>query len=319
MRLAIVFVALVVLVSGAWAGDNPDVSAFISFQQNWRLQHTHPLPGSTVHAYVTFSGIDGGVTGVTFRLTDVMAEYPGVFSSCEFRLLDVADISIGDPYTGVWVALDGCEFPPYGDALSVAELRLEYVGGEACIQLLDHPEYPRWVCDCNDPGQFDYYYVEAHGTVGGENMWCPPGDFGIEVRCEPQTPPNPTHPPTYWYECQAGEPSTFLRIRVHDPNPTNYTNWLAPSGWVCGIEESGDETWAVWDDPEEDDPLLPGDAFRFQFDNPSPSVWGDWEFSGMTSGDIVLRPDGYGRRVHVPAAPTPAEGESWGMIKALYR
>jgi hypothetical protein len=31
--------------------------------------------------------------------------------------------------------------------------------------ILDHPDYPRWVIDCQDPGQVFYYCVRSHGGV----------------------------------------------------------------------------------------------------------------------------------------------------------
>lgn len=317
MRIAIAFLALLALAGAVSAGGNPGVTAYIDFDPPNFVHRIQPEPGATVHAYVCFSDLSMGLTTVCFRLTDAVSEYPDVFSSWSFENLLPGGLAIGDPFTGITLASTEC----MTDAVVVAGvLHLEYLGGEGCIELLDHPDYPRWVIDCNDPGQVDYYIASGHGTVGGQSTWCPPGAFDIDVRCEPQGSGNPSHPPTYWYDCHPSyyQLAPYFVVQVYDSDTTNYTNWVQPPGFVHAFEYQGSELWVAWRDTA----WYPGptrSAMRFQFDNPSPSVWGGWKFGGVTSEDFTSRPDGYGYRVHVPAAPTASEEQTWGAIKALYR
>ena len=319
IRTATVVLALFVLTGSALAGGNPGVTAYIDFDPPNSVHWVQPEPGATIHAYVCFSDLEMGLTSVCFRLNDVMSEFSGVFSSCSFVNLLPGGLSLGDPFTGIVLASSECE----SDAVVVVgELQLEYLGGDACIELLEHPDYPRSVFDCNAPSaEVDYYIHTANGTVGGESYWCPPSDVDIDVRCEPQAPGSPMHPPTYWYDCHPSyyQLAPYFAVRVFDSDTTNYTNWVQPEGFVHSFEYEGDELWVTWRDTA----WYPGparSALRFQFDNPNSAGWGGWRFGGMTSEDFTWKPDGYGFRVHVPEGSTGLEEIStWGTIKSLYR
>lgn len=316
-RLLIVALVLVI-ASTALAGDNPDVAAYISLDQTGAGGQIHgyqPAPYESVRVYVCYTQLYGGLTAVSFRLTDVMAEYPGVFAAPSFTNLLPGGVTVGDPFEeGITLASIECMTDP---VVCVGYLDLTYLGGGGCIELLDHVSFPRWVIDCNDPGQVDFYTTLASGTVG--DACCAPGPYQISVHCEPQGPPNPTHPPTYWYDAHLGffDCAAMFRVQVFDPNPANYTNWVAPDvgmPWTYGLEQEGEDTWAVW----RGGPML-GSSFRFAFDNPNPSTWGHWQFGSHESEDFSGYSDGCGYRVHVPAAATPVEQGSWGTIKALFR
>ncbi len=140
----------------------------------------------------------------------------------------------------------------------------------------------------------------------------PPRDT---VVCEPQgVVNNPFHPPTYWYDVTVG--GNFGRcdfhVRVYDTDTTLYTNVVAPPTWLFAVHQlPNGEWWASWWDPDCDNPIWPGQTFRFQFDHRNPSTWGDWTttISGTDdpynqivdlSGNHSSEPDGFGYRVHVP-------------------
>jgi hypothetical protein len=53
-------------------------------------------------------------------------------------------------------------------------MTLFYLGGECCIEILEHPDWPRLVSDCRDPAEYDEWCVKSHGSVGGAT--CPDGD-----------------------------------------------------------------------------------------------------------------------------------------------
>jgi len=152
------------------------------------------------------------------------------------------------------------------------------------------------------PGVMDWTY----------QLFSEPGTDDVVV-CEPQGGGNPTHPPTYWYDVTPGDSGRCdFHVQVFDAGASNYTNPSLPSpSWQFALHQVGKDWWASWWDPECADAIF--DTFRFQFDNPSPSTWGQWTTTiGASSSpfaDVVDtsvahegEEDGAGYRVHVPYA-----------------
>jgi hypothetical protein len=155
----------------ALAGGNPDVKGYITFDPAGQVHEATPAPYTSVNAYICFTDLGMGLTSASFRVTDVMTACPGSFAPPSFVNLLPGDLAIGNVFTGITVASTGCEAPP---TVCVGYVSLFYLGVPCCLELLDHPEYPRWVTDCNDPAQVDYYCVLAHGSIAGAP--CPDGD-----------------------------------------------------------------------------------------------------------------------------------------------
>jgi hypothetical protein len=86
-------VALVVfLASTAHAGGNPGVRIYIDFDPPNYMHSISPEPYSEVEAYICLDDLGTGMTSVSFAMTDIQAEYPGLCDSLSFaRLLP------GDP------------------------------------------------------------------------------------------------------------------------------------------------------------------------------------------------------------------------------
>jgi len=162
---------LVMLVATmAFAGGNPNVVGYIDFDPPNRVHYVTPPPYSTVLAYICFGDLDMGLAGCSFMVNDVGVTCPGVFAPDPgFTNLLPGDLAIGNYLTGITLASTEC-MP--GPDVCVGTVSLFYLGGACCIELLDHPDYPRWVLDCNDPAQVDFYNVLAYGSVGGAE--CPP-------------------------------------------------------------------------------------------------------------------------------------------------
>ena len=131
------------------------------------------------------------------------------------------------------------------------------------------------------------------------------------VVCEPAGHPNPFHPPTYWYDVTPATPRYDFHVRVGDKNPANYTNVIAPVGWLFSVHQAPSDGlwWASWYDPTCTNPITA--TFRFQFDNPSPRDWDIWTtttsctdnpYSGIADAWWYHsgQPAGYGSWVHVP-------------------
>lgn len=128
--------------------------------------------------------------------------------------------------------------------------------------------------------------------------------------CEPQGGGNPTHPSTYWYDVT---PGAFGRcdfhVRVEDSIAGHYTNWVQPINWTRQLHKVGNDWWVSWWNPGCGNAIF--NTFRFQFDNPNSSGWGDWTTTTSAtnnpytqvidfSASHAAQSDGYGYRVHVP-------------------
>ena len=170
MRTVAVAGLVLLVASLALAGGNPDVKGYIDFDPPNRVHQMTPEPYTAVQAYVCFGDLEMGLTGACFRINDVLSEYPDAIAVAGF-VTPLDGIVAGDIFTGITVTSTQCEPPP---DVCVGYVEMFYLGGECCVELLDHPEYPRWVIDCNDPPQVDYYCVLSHGSIGGPT--CPDGD-----------------------------------------------------------------------------------------------------------------------------------------------
>ncbi|HYW68626.1 MAG TPA: hypothetical protein VE960_03405 [bacterium] len=165
-QLMIVSLALMVAVT-AFAGDNPQVYGYISFDAagDPAVNVTQPAPYSTVDAYFALGCVEGGMTTVSFGLNNAMAECPGVMATQAFVNLMPGNLMIGDPFDGVGATIASTECMLM-DPVIVGYGTYFYLGGDCVIELLDHADYPRWVVDCQDPGQVDYYCLAGAGAVG---------------------------------------------------------------------------------------------------------------------------------------------------------
>lgn len=179
MRTAI---SLLVLLVSVWASANPYPAwpqVFIDFDEDGIpdpeiVSAITPAPYTTFSAYVGLGCNDmpgREFTTISFMLSNPMVECPGVFAPPSFVNLLPGDLAIGTWDTGISLASTECMQAP---VVFLCRLDLFYLGGECCIRILDHPQFPRWVVDCQEPGQVWYYCVENHGSVGG--AYCPPGE-----------------------------------------------------------------------------------------------------------------------------------------------
>ena len=177
MRSILAFLMVAALCVPAFAGGNPDVQMYISFDQSGAggLVHNYTMtPMVAFDAYVCVTELDIGLTGVSFALTDVLNDYPGMFAVAAFT--NLLDVPIGDVFTGISLASSTCRTE---EVVVVGSLFLfPSVAGDLCLELKDHPDFPRWVVDCTEPDEeLDFYCVLAHGTIGAGV--CPDGDCEI--------------------------------------------------------------------------------------------------------------------------------------------
>ena len=175
-RLLIAGMVMLVAVT-AFAGGNPAVNAYIDFDPPNKVHEYAPVPYETFDAYICFGDLTQGLTSASFYVKDPTVFCPGVFAPPSFTNILPGDLAIGNIFTGITVSSTGCEAPP---DVCVGYLTLFYLGGECCLEILDHPESPRWITDCTEPYvEVDLYCVLSHGSIGGAT--CPDGDCGSPV------------------------------------------------------------------------------------------------------------------------------------------
>ena len=177
MKRILIVGMVLAIASMAFAGGNPNVKAYVSFDQTGggAPEHNYVMTQYVgFNAYFCFTDLDMGLTTVSFMINNPTADCPGLFASQAFT--NLLDIIVGDPYTGMSLASTTCRNTP---VVVVGYLNLFPVAvtGDCCVVILDDPDFPRWVVDCTQPnGLVDFYCVLENGTIGAAD--CPPGDCG---------------------------------------------------------------------------------------------------------------------------------------------
>jgi len=181
MKTLLAILVIAAMATTAMAGDNPQVYAYISFDAagDEAANAVAPAPYSTVDAYFCLGCVEGGMTTVSFRMNDVLAGYPGVMGTQAFVNLMPGNLAIGNAFDAVGITIASTECMNVTPVI-VGYGTYFYLGGACSIEILDHAEYARWVVDCQDPGQVDYYCVFGHGSVAGATVpageQCPCGN-----------------------------------------------------------------------------------------------------------------------------------------------
>ena len=167
MRTLIALMLIAALAIPAMAGNNPDVRFFIDFLPDTYTHSVMPAAYTSVPAYVMADQIVGFTT-VSFALSVT----PGMSSPPAFTSLLPGGLAIGAWDTGITLASTDCMTV---EPVQIGRLDLFYLGTPGDVMIVDHPDYPRWVVDCQEPGVVDYYCVLSHGGVGKDAL---AGDCG---------------------------------------------------------------------------------------------------------------------------------------------
>jgi hypothetical protein len=182
MKTLLTIVAIAALATTAFAGGNPGVEMYISFDQSGAGAEV--FSGSVTdpgfyNAYVCMTNITQGVTAVRFRMTDLVNVYPGTFIFANFTPA-AGVLSIGDYFTDLSLASTTCLEGPVA-VWGYLQMYVGNVDTQVCLEILDAPVEARSVVDCTpDTPGIDLYCVLSNGSLdGGE---CPAGD------CPPPQP-----------------------------------------------------------------------------------------------------------------------------------
>jgi len=185
--IAVAVMALLVPASALAAGGNPGAKAFVTFTSptpdNASVSsRVDPVQYTEFAAYLGMTDLAMGMTGVAFKASFT----PGVSSPPSFVNLLPGDLAIGNWETGVTLAATECMNASAGgefiDPVIFARFDLFYLGGSGDVTILDHPDFPGWVLDCDEvEPQIDFFCVWSHGGIAKDPE---PGDDG----CEANTP-----------------------------------------------------------------------------------------------------------------------------------
>jgi hypothetical protein len=170
----------------ATAGLNPDIDAYISFDPagDPGVNTIMPTAFTTVDAYLCLNQVGAGMTTISFRLNNALVDCAGVMATQSFVNLMPGNLMIGDPFDDVGATIASTECMTM-DPVIVGYGTYFYLGGDCCIQILDHADYPRWIVDCQEPGQVDYYCLRGHGSIAAGV--CPDGEECDIVPVENET------------------------------------------------------------------------------------------------------------------------------------
>ncbi len=162
LRTAMAVVLLLSLGAAVAAGNPVGFDAmYIDFDPGNYQPQAYPDAYTSVDAYVMLEMFGSGVgfTTISFQL-DVT---PGTSSPPSYESLLPGGLSIGNWEEGITLSSTECidlGQHPY----PIAVVHLFYLGAPGDIIIGDHPDYPRWVVDCDD--QVHIYCVLWHGGVG---------------------------------------------------------------------------------------------------------------------------------------------------------
>jgi hypothetical protein len=104
----------------------------------------------------------GGFTDVSFAI----GIGPGATSPPAFDNLLPGDLAIGSWETGVTLASAECVSLDPHAVVYIARMDLFSLSDDPWdITILEHPEFPRWLVDCHEPGEVHEYCIWMHGGV----------------------------------------------------------------------------------------------------------------------------------------------------------
>ncbi len=182
MKVATAVVLMLVLAVPALAGNNPNVAAHISFDPDGYVFRADPAPYTTGEVFVVLMYVSsdpyGGIGGFT-TISLALQVDAGVSAPVSWSSLLPGGLSIGDWASGITLSSTECLST---DPIAIAAGSLFYLGNPGLINIVDHPDYPRWVVDCEDG--VDFYCYES---AGGVLMDPPDGELCGPVPVETST------------------------------------------------------------------------------------------------------------------------------------
>ncbi len=156
MRTLLALLMVVAVAVPAFAGGNPNITAYVTFDQGSEVPRVDPAAYTAGQFFICLKNIDAGFTTISLAV----AVDAGVSAPVSYTSLLPGGLAIGTWADGITLSSTECMMGEYvcigsGDAF--------YLGAPGMISIIDHPDYPRWVVDCNS--EVDFYCLETNGGV----------------------------------------------------------------------------------------------------------------------------------------------------------
>ena len=157
MRTILALLVVVAIAAPAFAGGNPNATAYLTFDPMGEVnRYDPPAPFTEASVYICLKHIDAGFISTTFAIV----EDAGVTTGLGWSSLLPGGLYIGEWDVGTTVTSSECVMGPI---VVVGEGTAFFMGNPGEIKIVDHPDYPRWVVDCND--EIDPYCLESNAGV----------------------------------------------------------------------------------------------------------------------------------------------------------
>jgi hypothetical protein len=183
MKVLIALMVLAIAVP-AFAGTNPNIRAFVTFDPADYVHSTYPAPGFVpTYICVDCFGEGGGLTGFSAIVRNTWGGFVG--GSADVTIFHPnAQTVIGAPdnVTDGWVvAAPECVLPGPEGIICIANIPYYYLGTPGEVLIEASPVDGKATVDCNN--DLDFFCVLSNGGVGMEPVT--PGDEDCDCNPNP--------------------------------------------------------------------------------------------------------------------------------------
>ena len=175
MKRLIIVALMLAVATTAFAGDNPFAAVYLTFDSAGEVFRFDPTPFQPADLFLCMKNVENGFISTTLAIV----EDAGVTTGIGWASLLPGGLTLGPWDVGVTITSSSCVA---GEVVVVASGNAYYMGNPGQIVIIDHPDYPRWVVDCQDA--IDYYCHASNVGVlmdpvpTGED--CPPPTSPVE-------------------------------------------------------------------------------------------------------------------------------------------
>ncbi|MBD3348671.1 MAG: hypothetical protein GF400_05700 [Candidatus Eisenbacteria bacterium] len=175
MKFALIGLMVLAMSLTAFAGENPNVRAFVTMDPAGYVHTAMPASGDIVNTYLCFDcfgdpGVegDGGLTGISLVLDYTCGGFTA--GSADVTIFHPsAQTVVGGPddlANGWVIAAPECVVPGPSDIICVAMVPWYYLDPAGDILILPSPADGKATVDCNN--DLDVFCVFSHGALGQE-------------------------------------------------------------------------------------------------------------------------------------------------------
>ncbi len=133
----------------------------IDFDPPNGVRRADPAMYTSFDAYVVLDGANpGNLPGGLRTLTLRLGVSEGTSSTPQFESLLPKKLVMGGWREGIMMASAPCTAEEH---IVIGVLHLFYLGKPGSVTILDHPDFPRWVVDCEDEARV--FEIGSHGGI----------------------------------------------------------------------------------------------------------------------------------------------------------